>query len=96
MYKHYPIKHFGGFIIFIDRAMIEFQKHLLINHGNTSIVTINRHDVGHVLKEHNIIAEGTQGFLLTNQKMMALTGMMTMILPTRLPMKMKFCDEFAR
>src|ERR1700685_3417104 len=35
MYTHYPIKHFGALTIFIDRAMIEFQKHQLINCDNT-------------------------------------------------------------
>jgi len=35
MYKHYLLKHFGTFTIFIDHEMIEFQKHWLINHGNT-------------------------------------------------------------
>jgi hypothetical protein len=37
MYKRYPLKHFGAFIIFIDRAMIEFQKQWLINCGNTNL-----------------------------------------------------------
>ena len=36
MYKRYPLKHFGAFIVFIDRAMIEFQKQWLINRGNTN------------------------------------------------------------
>src|ERR1700735_2278890 len=35
MYKRYPLKHFGAFIVFIDRAMIEFRKQRLINRGNT-------------------------------------------------------------
>ena len=35
MYKRYPLKHFGAFIVFIDRAMIEFRKQWLINRGNT-------------------------------------------------------------
>ena len=55
------------------------------------IVTINRHNV-----EHDIIAEGTQGFLLTSQKMKALTGTMTMVSAMKLPMQMKSCNEFAR
>ena len=38
MYKHYLLKHFGTFTIFIDHAMIEFQKHQLINHSNTSLM----------------------------------------------------------
>src|ERR1700692_1907148 len=36
MYKHYLLKIFGTFTVFIDRAMIEFQKHRLINRGNTT------------------------------------------------------------
>src|ERR1700729_4184503 len=35
MYKCYPLKHFGAFIVFIDREMIEFRKQRLINRGNT-------------------------------------------------------------
>ena len=60
------------------------------------IVMIDHHDVEGALKEHDTIAEGTQGFLLTSQKTKALTGTMTMASPTRLPMKTKSCDEFAR
>src|ERR1700735_1311097 len=60
------------------------------------IMMINCHDVGHILKEQDTIAEGTQGFLLTSQKTKALTGTMTMASPTKLPMKMKSCDKFAR
>ena len=60
------------------------------------IVMINHHDAGRALKERDTIAEGTQGFLLTSQKTKALTGTMTMASPTKLPMKMKSCDGFAR
>ena len=60
------------------------------------IATINHHDAEHVLKEHDTIAEGTQGFLLMSQKMKALTGLMTMALPTKLLMKTKSCDNFTR
>src|SRR5882762_10101197 len=34
-YKRYLLKYFGTFTIFIDRGTIEFQKHRLINRGNT-------------------------------------------------------------
>ena len=60
------------------------------------IVMIDCHDVGHILKEHDTMAEGTQGFLLTSQMTKALTGTMMMASPTKLHMKTKFCDEFAR
>ena len=60
------------------------------------IVMIDRHEVGHVLKERNTTAEGTQGFLLTSQKMKALTGTMTMASPMRLPMKTKSSNGFTR
>jgi hypothetical protein len=36
MYKLYLLKYFGTFTIFIDSAMIEFQKHQLNNHSNTT------------------------------------------------------------
>ena len=35
MYKHYLRKYFGTFYVFIDPAMIEFQKHRLYNRSNT-------------------------------------------------------------
>jgi hypothetical protein len=35
MYKRYLLKYFGTFTVFIDRAVIEFQKHWLINCSNT-------------------------------------------------------------
>jgi len=35
IYKWYLLKYFGTFTIFIDRAVIEFEKHWLINHSNT-------------------------------------------------------------
>src|ERR1700677_268 len=35
MYTRYLLKYFGIFTVFIDCAMIGFQKHRLINHGNT-------------------------------------------------------------
>jgi hypothetical protein len=35
MYKRYLLKHFSALTVFIDCAMIEFEKHQLINHGNT-------------------------------------------------------------
>src|ERR1700683_4448706 len=36
MYARYLLKYFGVFAVFIDRAIIEFQKHRLINRGNTT------------------------------------------------------------
>ena len=60
------------------------------------IMMIDHHHVGRALKKHDTIAEGTQGFLLTSQKTKALTGTMTMASPTKLPMKTKSCDGFAR
>ena len=35
MYTRYLLKYSGVFTVFIDCAIIEFQKHRLINHGNT-------------------------------------------------------------
>jgi hypothetical protein len=41
MYKRYPLKYFGAFTTaFINRAMNEFQKHWLINRGNTTNDTL--------------------------------------------------------
>ena len=39
MYKCYLLKYFGTFTIFIDHTMIDFQKHWLINRGNTTSIT---------------------------------------------------------
>jgi hypothetical protein len=36
MYKWHLLKYFGTFTVFIDRTVIEFQKHQLINRGNTN------------------------------------------------------------
>src|ERR1700677_763683 len=36
MYTRYLLKYFGVFTVFIDRAIIGFQKRRLINHGNTT------------------------------------------------------------
>ena len=60
------------------------------------IMMIDCHNVGHILKECNTIAEGTQGFLLMSQKTKVLTGMMMMALSPRLPIKMKSCNGFTR
>ena len=60
------------------------------------VMTIDHHDVGHVLKEHDTTAEGTLDSLLTNQKTRALIGTRMMALPTKLLMKTKSCNESAR
>src|ERR1700691_2390031 len=41
MYKRYLLKHFGALTIFIDHTMIEFEKHQLINRGNTILCQEN-------------------------------------------------------
>jgi hypothetical protein len=41
MYKRYLRKYFGTFTVFIDRVMIKFQKHRLINHTKTRTHTIS-------------------------------------------------------
>ena len=40
MYKRCLLKYFGAFTVFIDHAMIDFQKHRLINRGNTRCVVV--------------------------------------------------------
>ena len=40
MYKCYLLKYFGTFTLLIDHAVIEFQKHWLINYGNTKALDI--------------------------------------------------------
>src|SRR5882762_7703237 len=41
MYKQHLLKYFGTSTVFIDHAVIGFQKHQLINRGNTSqILTV--------------------------------------------------------
>jgi len=53
MYKRYPLKHFGTFIVFIDREMIEFWKQRLINRGNT-ILDSDCHKYSRPLGPHNM------------------------------------------
>ena len=53
MYKWYLLKYFGTFTIFIDRAVIEFQKHQLINHGNTNYKCDKQITICQVLLEHS-------------------------------------------
>ena len=60
------------------------------------IMSIGGQDVGHILKEHITIAEGTRNFLLMNQKMKSLIWKSTMASPTKLPTKTKSCDKFTR
>jgi len=59
------------------------------------VMMIDCHDMGHILKECDAIAEGTLDFLLTSQKMKALIVIRVMALPTKLPMKMKSHNKFA-
>ena len=56
MYKRYPLKHFGAFTVFIDRAMIEIQKHRLINCNTTRVDTGRMAHTWHQLNKENPVA----------------------------------------
>ena len=72
--------------------------YLLLNMKLTTLWRGTHHMItpGYPLLQRDIIAEGNQDFLLTNQKMKAQIGERTMASPMKLPMKMKSCDKSAR
>src|ERR1700683_3286399 len=71
--------------------------YLLLNMKLTTLWRGTHHMItpGYPLLQRDIIAEGNQDFLLTNQKMKAQIGERTIALPMKLPMKMMSCDKFA-